>query len=686
MNMTSPSSWTCRIRPAYALCLCCLGLSSASLQAEDSFFDLSLTELMEVEVASLFVEDELTVGSTVSKVTEAQWRNQGAEKTMDALAHLPGIYISEHLHGQKVPSFRGFTGEEQYNSYLLLLDGIPLNSYSSAAGTYGTPNYALGNLQNIEVIRGPGSSIYGADAFNGVVALNTWSSDENRQEAWIEGGSHGYQQLTARFRQSLGEAANLTSIISASTTHDEEVPHPFHPTPGAPLTEAEISGAYENLTTTHKLAIKDLELAFYYSKHEADDAIGTGEVAGALPNGHHTDGSAEMVAGKLSHAFTFENGVELASSLYHVQSKLLGALGQGTNVGAPPVPPSLNWDSKDTRTGANIMAKRPLNDSGLRMLLGYSYDELEVEYLDISVTGSQAPLVASDHRRTVHGLMGQLEQRLLDEKVQLIAGARYDDYSDFGGHTSPRLAAIYHPTPQSALKLLYGNAYRAPSVNEQSNNGIVKGGGPSLSPEVVDTYELVWIHAGRAWRYRLSTYQSEVKDSISIDLSTDPTFVLEYQNNVAAQSAGVEVEAIYQASSWQLYGNAAWNKSKQTEPSVNPNAYTAYPDVALNAGGTYHLNRNVALSLHNLVYDGFRSINRGPAIAPSYVDQGELSTFWRTDLHVSWRPTMRQADCELYLTILDLFDRQDVAASMNALEYSSEMPGRKLWLGARLAF
>jgi hypothetical protein len=322
-----------------------LGQGSTSLQAEDSLFDLTLSELMEVKVASFVVEDELTVGATVSKVTEAQWRNQGAEKTFDALVHLPGIYMSEYFHGQMVPSFRGFTGSAQYNSFLLLLDGMPLNSYSSAAGTYGTPNYALGNLQSIEVIRGPGSSIYGADAFNGVISLNTWSSAENRQEAWLEGGTHGYQQLTARVRQSIGDAAALTSIISASTLHDEQLPDPFHPTTGAPLTDAEVSGGYENLTTTHKLAIKDLELAFYYSKHAVEDAFGAGEVDGVFSNGHHTDGTAEMMAAKVSHALTLDGGTELASSLYHVQSELLGSFGLGANVAAPPVSPTLDWDS-----------------------------------------------------------------------------------------------------------------------------------------------------------------------------------------------------------------------------------------------------------------------------------------------------------------------------------------------------
>ena len=57
--------------------------------------------------------------------------------TFDALVHVPGAYVATYFHGQLIPTFRGFAGVEQYNSFLLLLDGMPLNKYSSAAATYG---------------------------------------------------------------------------------------------------------------------------------------------------------------------------------------------------------------------------------------------------------------------------------------------------------------------------------------------------------------------------------------------------------------------------------------------------------------------------------------------------------------------------------------------------------------------
>jgi outer membrane cobalamin receptor len=73
----------------------------------------------------------------------------------------------------------------------------------------------------------------------------------------------------------------------------------------------------------------------------------------------------------------------------------------------------------------------------------------------------------------------------------LVYGARLDEYSDFGRHTSPRLGLVYHPRADSAVKLLYGQAFRAPSAVEigGAQNSVL--GNPALKPEIIDSYELI---------------------------------------------------------------------------------------------------------------------------------------------------------------------------------------------------
>ena len=431
----------------------------------------------------------------------------------------------------------------------------------------GTPNYDLGNLKNIEVIRGPGSSIYGADAFNGVISLNTWSASRDTTEAWLEGGSFGYVRANARVHRKVGDDASMTSILTASRVDDQEIPAPFTPSSGAPRREGDITGEYENLSTTHKLNIGDTELALYYSSHEVADSYGLSEVLPLFPNGGHTDGDAEMIAFRVAHTHDFGEGAQLSASAYHTEDSLFGSFGIGENVGEAPRAPSFDWDSEDRRSGASLTLKQDMNDRGTRLLLGYSFDEMETDHLAVGI--SHDTMIATDARRRTHGLMAQVEQRLMDEAVQLIAGVRRDDYSDFGDHTSPRAAIIFHPTDNTALKLMYGNAYRAPSVNEQSDNDLVKGGGDDLMPEQVDTYEVAWIHADPNWRYRISLYHSDVKDSISLSATEDPLFAVEYSNAISAEAQGIELEAVYRSKAWEVYANASFKRIGTTASSYD---------------------------------------------------------------------------------------------------------------------
>jgi iron complex outermembrane receptor protein len=655
--------------------------SPAETDRAKELIDLPLHELLQVKIASLFLENELYVGSSVSKVTQEQWREQGAEKTFDAIEHLPGVYVSEYFNGQMIPSFRGFAATDQYNSFLLLLDGIPLNNYSSGAGTYGTPNFALGNLGAIEVIRGPGSTIYGANAFQGVVSLDTWSSEEDRYEAWAEAGSFDYWQANARVRHAFNERIRLTSALSASGVDDEEIDQDFHPSDGGPVVHAEVTGEYQNVTTSHKLAIDDFELALYYSEHDVEDSFGTGEIAGGLPNGNHSDGLAKMLALKLGHEAAFANGWSLESNAYHVKDELEGSFGL-FQVGRPPEPPSLDWDSEDRRSGVNLHLKKSFDEKRRQMVFGYNYDYMEVERFSVDITG--APALARNKTRRLNGVMGQVEQRFLDDTIQLILGARYDDYNDFGSHVSPRLAFIVHPMENSALKFLYGNAFRAPALNEQLDNGVVQGGGKGLDPEVVDTFEIIWMETRDHWSYDINAYYSKVKDAINLTSAED--FLVAYTNGVDAESYGFELNASVKIPQWELSGNVAYNEVKQTEPIRNEAIYDAYPDWILNLGVKYYPTDALHFVLYNMVQKGRETLNPGPVIAPSYPDSGALSTLWRTDFHVNWKPETPRGDLELYLTILDLFDREDMKSAMNPAEKGHGTPGRRFTAGVRFGF
>ena len=634
-------------------------------------------------VASLFEESELYVGSSVSKVTEKEWREQGAEKTFDAIEHLPGVYNSDYFHGMTIPTFRGLADSNQYNSFLVMLDGMPVNNYSSAAAPYAMPNFALGNLDSIEIIRGPGSALYGSNAFNGVVALNTWESDRDQAQVFGEFGSFGFYSATGRLHHSLSDSLALTSAVSISGTDDESLDADYTPLPGAPSVDSNVSGEYSNISSTHKLDIGDYSLGFYYSRHDVKDAVGTGESAG-FPNGNHTDGVAVMSAVKLSHTALIKGDWETDTSLFYMKDKLNGSFGI-LSMGGPPLAVAgvgtVDWRSKDERFGLNAYLKKPLGNSSRQLLFGYSHEQLTVKSFGVALTGE--PPQATNRDRKVNGFMAQVEQRLLDNKLQLIIGGRLDHYSDVGQTKSPRLAVIYHPEENSAIKLLYGNAYRAPSLNELVDNSVVFGG-DNLGPEQVDTYELVWIQQGENWRYSFTAYESRVSESISVTLSENTSapagVTLQYSNNIEATSRGVEFEGAVSFGKWSINGNLA---SNETLGLNNEDTFPAYPDLIANAGVAYQASGNVRIRLMHQYFNDRRT-DSSPALTRSYINES-LPSWSRTDLSINWRPTGTE-HYEVFMNLLDLFDNADTQSALNLVEKGHGTPGLRLTAGLEVNF
>src|SRR4029453_5444657 len=110
----------------------------------------------------------------------------------------------------------------------------------------------------------------------------------------------------------------------------------------------------------------------------------------------------------------------------------------------------------------------------------------------------------------------------IGENLTFTAGARYDHHSTFGGTIKPRLTLIYHPPAKETVKLLYGEAFRAPNNYELyygSGNSFKTN--PDLKPETISTTELVFEkYLGDHMRFAASGYVYRIKGLIS--QATDP--------------------------------------------------------------------------------------------------------------------------------------------------------------------
>jgi len=159
------------------------------------------------------------------------------------------------------------------------------------------------------------------------------------------------------------------------------------------------------------------------------------------------------------------------------------------------------------------------------------------------------------------------------ENWALTAGIRFDEYSDFGRTTNPRLALVWATTDAITTKLLYGRAFRAPSLNElYVVNNPVYIGNDNLDPESIDTVEFSFSHQlTDSLRYNFNIFHYEINDLVlGIDDSTtaDPRAVS--QNDGKRKGHGVEFDISYKPTdSLTLLANYAYQKSEDTNMNTD---------------------------------------------------------------------------------------------------------------------
>ncbi|EKD28481.1 MAG: TonB-dependent receptor protein, partial [uncultured bacterium] len=160
-------------------------------------------------------------------------------------------------------------------------------------------------------------------------------------------------------------------------------------------------------------------------------------------------------------------------------------------------------------------------------------------YQEVSSWGNWAS--EPDYHENDWSLYGQ-DDLAISEKMSVIAGLRYDKYEQFGGVFNPRAGLTYMASDSTALKLLYGRAFRAPSYVERfTMNNPAYVGTPDLDPETVDTIESSVNYILQNFSIELGIYNSKYKDLIVLGEKPSVTEPAPYINKDKATSNGTEL-------------------------------------------------------------------------------------------------------------------------------------------------
>ena len=518
------------------------------LNSIDDLTELSLDQLMNVTIVSASKKEQQLshVAASAFVIHDQDIKRYGYRTLGEALKRISGLYLSSDRNYDYL-GVRGFSLPGDYNSRILvLIDGHRANNplYDQAYMDEAFP-VDIESIKRIEVVKGPGSALWGNNALFAVVNIITKrGSDIDGGRILLETASHDRRKGYLEYGKVFSSGLNLSGSISALDSNGENqiyFPELDQPNFNNGLAEGvDEEEAYKGYLT---MAYKDFALLFNQSKRRKNMAPAAWDGVFNYPGGYTVDETTSLELNYLKH-FDSING-QLVTRIYHDSLNYYGDYPYhedggwlGTIIVNKDEGSSKQWGG-ELRYSMDILPE-------LAITTGFEYMniyELHQGNYDSQPNYSLA-LDTGNDANAYHTIAyyGQGEYDLLDN-LHLIAGLRLDDYSIFSEQLSPRAALLYSPRLSTTLKFLYGEAFRAPNDYERNyEDGFSMTDNNDLNPEEIKTWELVYEqNFGNHTRLVASVFRFEIDGLIS--QVTIPGDLLQFQNmSGMVRSDGAEVQ------------------------------------------------------------------------------------------------------------------------------------------------
>jgi iron complex outermembrane receptor protein len=529
--------------------------------------------------------------AVASVVTAADIAAMGATDLDHILESVAGIHINRTPNSYSplyvVRGIVGFQGPQ----VLMLQNGVPVTT--AYVGNKGNiwGGFPIEHIARIEIIRGPGSALYGSDAFSGVINIITKGPNEaagteigaragsfGTYDGWVQhGGKLGAIDVAAYLR--VGSTDGFDRAIEADAQSRNDKLFGTH----ASLAPGQLNTQYKSVDANLDVIYGQWRARAGY-KRRYDMGTGAGIASALDPVGRQ---QGERITSSLAWTepqFTRDLGLgaSLSTQQYSQEMPTLYRLlpaGLVFPTGAFPngmIAAPEEWERIYRLSGY-------ADYSGLlghHLRLGAGHDDIDMyrvrEYRNFNYAANGTPIPLPSvvettdttpfirpQRRKIDYIYLQDEWNFAAD-WNLTAGVRHDQYSDFGGTTNPRMALVWDASFDLTAKLLYGRAFRAPAFAESYGiTNPVALGNPNLKPERNATTELSF-----AWQARtnatvnLTFYRYHMKDIIRTVPNALVGTGATYMNTGNQNGHGVELESNWTVTrELQLSGNYAWQRS-----------------------------------------------------------------------------------------------------------------------------
>jgi outer membrane receptor for ferrienterochelin and colicins len=678
---------------------------SLTVQAQEAsqLLEYSLEELGEIRVItpSKRLQGQGEAPATIYVITAEDIKHYGYRDLKDVLQNLPGIEYA-NAHSNLQGGQRGFA--ENWAQTKLLINGRPMNKLWSGEA-YIASQYTLNNVMQIEIVQGPASALYGADAFTGVINIITKNS-ENSDPGSDIATSLGSVDETFDSKQfsfnTISQNKNLGMTLSG-TVFNQNGPDFTDFVRTAKYTEDNIVLRNEMLDNGNPY--RDNNRAYNINAdfmYEIDTGanINAGvyflrdEDGGGIESPEISFTNFSYISEQILTYFKLENEfdsypIKLTLDVFrededdyiHFQNRE----DEGDN---PPYIAAFNVEGSRSYTvnaQFDITPKRIPN----YLILGLGYYSVNIgepAFTGLSTTDTTlgAPTVGRYYYPPV-GYFSDLKPYLnqekyyvyvqdqhsfLDNKLQLTLGGRYDHHNIYGDVTNIRSGLYYQFAQGWAVKVLYGEAFREPTMYEFTET-------PDLVPARMKTRELsLHFNPTQNISGQLVYFQNHATKIIE----EAPTV-----EDILVNSGSKKVDGIEALLKWRyagLRGNVWYNYERDPDDPQ-------FKEIAKNKVGfgiIYDIKKNVSLSLQGKYTDSIKGNALDNNLNPITITIPEYKSFNLTLLAQRIK-TSTFPDIDLSFSIYNLFDTTNYYPDVrgaNPSRYLEE--GRSFYISGRLYY
>lgn len=582
----------------------------ANSDATQDLTELGLEELMAIEVTSVAKKAQpiAQTASAIFVVTQEDIRRSGANSIPEALRMVPGLHVAR-IDSQKYSiTSRGYSGRFA-DDLLVLIDGRTVYSPLVAGTFWEVQDYPLEDIDRIEVIRGPGGTLWGANAVNGMIHIITKKAKDTQGAVITAGGGTEERAFaTLRYGGTIGNS---------------------------------------------------LSYRLYGKGFERDSASSAA--------GNRDDWRMGRTGGRLDWEPSTQDSVTLQGDYYH------GLTGQITSFPTLLAPSFSRSAVEDIRmSGGNVLGRwkhtfGPQND----VTLQFYYDNTrrnELSFMEVrntvnvdfqhhvalpfgqDVVWGLGYRVSNDHIRNSESLIFdpaeqslrtfsafvQDEIKLFQEKVRLTVGTRYLKNTYTGGLIQPNFRLLYNPSPYHTIWAAATHSNRVPSRFERGSRQLIAG----TPTEFVELQGNSAVRNENLWGYELG-YRAQLNTNLSVDIAA---FYNHYTNSSGEQEVSESLALIRSNVTTRTYGGELAGEWRMlTWWRVRP-AFTYFQvrrsapegiEVESGEDPAHQLSLRSLMDLTNTLEldTTFRFVDRLPGLG--------ISNYQNLDVRLGWRPTSR---------------------------------------------